>query len=322
MAADRRGEKGRRSLNGKRSTSGLKNKSPLLAVRIAPELMARVDAAVAESGQSKPDFVRLLLTEALDARERLTEPGPAVTTESQEPASRPKRKRKTKPATSKQLVFDLSSEPDWRAELFTAHQDAVEARNAEGSMVAIDVLAQRLGWSVEEVRRRVARARGERWGMISRPIHGVDDVERVNITAPPKGSALLHAGAAADLREWRQLHRDASERLGITETRLNALVELRAVPARWERQRLMMQAKVADYMWPDTAPGEWTPKRAAAALRAALPEDRQTRAEVARRCDVKPPSLSRWADGASRPSVSRRPLVEAEFAIPEAAWDA
>lgn len=321
MTADKRGIKGRKSLNGRRSKRGAKNISPLLSVRIAPELMARLEAEGERSGQSKPALVRRLLADALAARERAAKPEPAKTSATEAPAPTPQKKRKKKAAASRQLAFDLPSDPDWRAELFAAHQGAVDAGQAEGRMVALDVLARRLGWSVEEVRRRIERAHGERWGVISRPISGVDDLERANLTTPPTGAALQHAGAAADLRRWRQQHADASSRLAIRDDRLDALVELRFVPARWERQQLLLQAGIPNDAWPKASPKDWTRERATTALRAALPEDPQISAEVARRCDVQFATLKRWASGKSKPGKPSRDAVEREFGVPTEAWE-
>lgn len=322
-----RGDKGRAGLDGERGSG----RAPLLAVRITPELQERIEAAVIASGQGKAELVRQWLTEALDAMDhgltveneptRAPEPPPV-----DKPAPQKRRRKKTSPdpPPSPQLALDIPREGDWREALFAAHKAVHRAHLASGgdmgSVVPIEDVARRLGWSVDEVRHRVKRARGEQWGSLHQPLPLLDATERVYITQPPTGDALRRAGASADLREWREATKDASLRLGISEARLDAIIKTMA-PSGREAQELHLHANIPPDQW-------WTSERAFAALREAVsdPDRLQVMSEVMRPhlggLDPSPAAIKRRAYQQKKPNRRRRRAIEVALGIPAAAWDA
>ena len=304
------------SPRGPKPTSGnRRDPSVVVTARIPQSVRDALVAMAQEKGQKLSVFLRELLTDTVGRPGS----GPGAHPPPQlvaEPTS-----KQSHPGT--QTTLPLLNEyevVDWRTQLFTAHQDAVGAGNAIGHMVALDVLAHHLGWHIGVVRRRIKRARLERWAICSHPIQGVDDFERANITAPPTGARLLHAVAVADLSVWISTNPGDVSRLGIEKTRLQTLLERRATPARWERQRFKLVVDIPTDAWPCTSPGKWTRERAIAALRDALPHDDIVRAEAAQRCHTQPPTLERWASGTIEPQKHQRNLLEHEFGIPARAW--
>ena len=289
--------------------------SVVVTARIPQSVRDALAVKAEEKGQKLSVFLRELLAGAVRPPEKEPRPPPTPTPTTTLPA-----RDQTHPGlqATLPLLDDESADVGWRVSLFVAHQNAVEAGHAVGCMVALDVLAQRLGWIVAVVRHRVQRARRERWAAISHPIYGVDDIERANVTTPPTGRELQHAVAAADLSEWIGENPDGVSRLGIRATRMQTLLERRATPARWERQRLEFVANIPGDTWAPTSPGTWTRERAVVALRAALPDDDVIRAKIAHRCRTRPESLEHWANGIAVPP--QRDLLELEFGIPAHAW--